>query len=140
MPFVCILGEVDISYIFCFIFRDLLTFTNNLKVDVDRYKLVQKELILLVLTINALGKISTQIFCTYKHQQWMTKCPIFFTNVYKLLKHSEIFLNYSKASKYVASKFTDLAGTYLIFDWVQKVLRYADFSQFFWEMLILHKL
>ena len=26
-PFVCILEEVDISYIFCFIFRDLLTFT-----------------------------------------------------------------------------------------------------------------
>ena len=25
-PFVCILGEVNISYIFCFIFRDLLTF------------------------------------------------------------------------------------------------------------------
>ena len=26
MLFVCILGEVDISYIFCFIFRDLLIF------------------------------------------------------------------------------------------------------------------
>ena len=26
-PFVCILGEVNISYIFCFIFRDLLTFS-----------------------------------------------------------------------------------------------------------------
>ena len=26
MPFVCILGEVNISYIFCFTFRDLLTF------------------------------------------------------------------------------------------------------------------
>ena len=27
MPLVCILGEVDISYLFCFIFRDLLTFS-----------------------------------------------------------------------------------------------------------------
>ena len=27
MTFVCILGEVNISYIFCFIFRDLLTFS-----------------------------------------------------------------------------------------------------------------
>ena len=30
MPFVCILGEVNISYIFCFIFRDLLTFSHEL--------------------------------------------------------------------------------------------------------------
>ena len=28
---VCILGEVNISYIFCFIFRDLLTFSNYFK-------------------------------------------------------------------------------------------------------------
>ena len=31
MPFVCILGEVDISYIFCFIFQDLLTIRRSFK-------------------------------------------------------------------------------------------------------------
>ena len=34
-PFVCILGEVNISYIFCFIFRDLLPFSEEAKFQLE---------------------------------------------------------------------------------------------------------
>ena len=40
MPFVCILGEVIISYIFCFIFQDLLTFRTSLSFS-DSLDLIQ---------------------------------------------------------------------------------------------------
>ena len=39
---VCILGEVNISYIFCFIFRDLLTFRKN-QVNVFLEKILKFE-------------------------------------------------------------------------------------------------
>ena len=42
MPFVCIFGEVNISFIFCFIFRDLLTF-NDEKVTLPVFQTESKN-------------------------------------------------------------------------------------------------
>jgi len=51
-PFICILGEVNILYIFCFIFRDLLTFSQRVKKWIETKNLNIISYLLHTLVIN----------------------------------------------------------------------------------------